>query len=328
MLIKKLFLLTTLFLISFLASCSHQPMSTRDINESERVAILEYTQDSAREPANIFNKCAAAAKSFFKIKAGANGEAALKPLPELTLLNPQLKKFPNGRNYIEYTANIGAMYSYPDYEEFLERTVEVLFTPNEPFGHMKVRIGKKIYSFNVVKNTSIKDFVPEIKNSTNPELPGSVGYIFEVDKARMLETEKDIAAIYHTSAMLNIPPFDAFSPKLKIYEEVDAYGKKQLKFKSTSPKFANTNLIFGKITNENGKYYLDAGNGVRVDVEKVGDDYFTQSYSCSSSVELILEKFFDIKLSYAYSAKSLQQSLAKGNIGQNLSPMGVMKYHD
>jgi hypothetical protein len=329
MLIKKNkeVLITSLFLLAVLSSCSHQSWSTRDINLSEKFAIAEYSNVIEREPANWFDKCTAAAKNFLKLKP-KDPVVASKPLPELTQLNPEIKKFPNGKKYIQYKANINVMNKYPDYEEFLERTAEIVFEPVEPFGHINLRIGKKIYSFNFIQSTSINNFSPRIKNSSNPELPGSVGYIFEMEKEKILAMEKDIEAFYRSSASNNVPPFDAYAPLLKIHEEVGMFGKK-LVFKSDSPKFGNRNAIKGTIVNENGSYYLDAGNGVKVDVIKQGDDdYMTQSYSCSSSAGYIMEKFFGITISYAQSAKALQQSLANGNINQKISPIGVMKYHE
>lgn len=328
MLIKKnkRVLITSLFLVSLMVSCSHQQWSTRDINQAEREAI--HSLDHERGPADWVDRCTSAVRNFFSPKAvGAVDATVAKPLPELTQLNPEIKTFPNGKKYTEYKANVNVMNNYPDYDEYLERTAEIIFEPVEPFGHINLRVGKKIYSFNFIQSTSINKFAPRIKNSSNPEMPGSVGYVYELDKEKIKAMEKEIEAFYRSSASNNVPPFDAYAPMLKIHQEDGAFGKKLI-FKSESPKFGNMNAIKGSIVNENGKYYLDAGNGVKVDVIKEGDDYLTQSYSCSSSAGFILDKFFGVEVSYAHSAKSLQQSLANGNMHEQLSPIGVMKYHE
>lgn len=318
--------LTSLILLVFITSCSHRPWSTRDIQQNEKIEIAEYSNSVEREPADWRDQCAATIRGFFKPKAVAEVQKK-KPLPELTQLNPEIKKFPNGKKYVEYKANVNVMNNYPDYEEFLERTAEIVFEPIDPFGHINLRVGKKIYSFNFIQSTSINTFSPRIKNSSSEELPGSMGYVFELDKDKIEAMEKEIEAFYRSSASNNIPPFDAFSPLLRIYEDEYPSGK-MLLFKSDSPKFGNKNGINGKIVQEDGKFFLEAGNGFRVDVIKKGDEYYTQSYSCSSSAGYIMEKIFGVNLSYAHSAKSLQQSLANGNINQQISPIGVMKYHE
>jgi hypothetical protein len=61
-------------------------------------------------------------------------------------------------------------------------------------------------------------------------------------------------------------------------------------------------------------------------VIKKGDEYFTQSYTCASSAAHIMKKFFGIDLSYSVGAKSIKQSLENGNMNQNVSPIGIMKY--
>lgn len=328
---NKQVLMTSLFLTSILVSCSHQPThiawSTRDITPEEKQMMSAASFTTEREPADWIDRCATGVRNFFKPKPNAADAVVAKPLPELTQLNPQAKQFPNGKKYTEYRANLNVMNKYPDYDEFLEQTAEIVFEPVEPFGHINLRIGKKIYSFNFIQSTSINKFSPRIKNSTNPEMSGSTGYVFQVGKEKIEAMEKEIEAFYRSSASNNVPPFDAYSPLLKIHETDGAFGK-TLKFKSESPKFGNENKISGKIIQENGSYFLDAENGVKVPVIKKGDEYFTQSYSCSSSAGHIMEKFFGITLSYDGAAKSIKQSLDNGNMHENISPIGIIKYYE
>lgn len=330
---NKRLIITSLFLAFTVMSCSHQPTqlvsSTRDYTPNEKQVMAYYYGHQDRTPADWVDNCTNVVRNFFKPKPkpAAVDAVVKKPLPELTQLNPVQKQFSNGKKYVEYTANVNVMNKYPEYDEYLSETAEVIFEPVEPFGHINLRIGKKIYSFNFIQSTSINKFSPRIKNSSNPELPGSTGYVFEIGKEKIEAMEKEIEAFYRSSASHNVPPFDAYSPLLKIFEEDTNFGK-VLSFKSDSPKFGNLNKIKGSIVEENGAYYLDAGNGVKVSVIKKGDEYFTQSYSCSSSAGHIMQKYFGIDLSYDGAAKSIQQSLANGNMHQNISPVGVIKYHE
>ena len=216
---------------------------------------------------------------------------------------------------------------YPDYEEFLAHTAEIIFEPVEPFGHINLRIGKNIYSFNNVEWTSINKFSPRMKKSSNPEMPGSHGFVFEIGKEKIESMKKNIDAFYNSSSSHNIPPFDAYSPMLKITEIETTLGK-NLKYETTSPKFGNEKAIKGKIISEKGHYFLDTGNGTRVPVIKEDGHYFTQSYSCSSSAAYILKEFFNINVSYGDAAKSLLQSLLKGNLQEKTSPIAVIKYYE
>lgn len=328
MLVKKnkQVLVTSLFFIFILASCSHQPPSSRDITlkETQQLAVFSSAE---RVPADWIDRCSAGIRNFFNPKPAAVDAVAAKPLPELTQLNPQVKTFSNGKKYTEYQANINVMNKYPDYDEYLEQTAEIIFEPVEPFGHINLRVGKKLYSFNFIQSTSVNKFSPRMKNSSNPEMSGSTGYVFQLEKEKIEAMEKEIEAFYRSSASNNIPPFDAYSPLLKIHQTDGGSGPK-LKFQSESPKFGNMNAIDGKIVEENGKYFLDAGNGIKVPAVKKGEDFFTQSYSCSSSAGHIMEKYFGITLSYDGAAKSIKQSLDNGNMNESISPIGVIKYYE
>lgn len=328
---NKRILITSLFLISILASCSHQPTqvawSSRDITPEERQMMSTYPSASEREPADWVDRCVSGVRNFFNPKANGVDAVVLKPLPELTQLNPQVKQFPNGKKYTEYQANINVMNKYPDYDEYLEQTAEIIFEPVEPFGHITLRIGKKLHSFNFIQSTSINNFSPRMKNSSNPEMSGSMGYIFHIGKDKIEAMAKEIEMFYKVSASNNVPPFDAYSPLLKIHEVDGTFGK-TLKFQSESPKYGNENNITGKIVEENGNFFLDSEKGIKVPVIKKGKEYFTQSYSCSSSAGHVMEKYFGITLSYDGAAKSIKESLDNGNINENISPIGIMKYYE
>lgn len=322
---NKQVLVTSLFLISLLASCSHQPWSSRDITPEEKQAITAYTDSSQREPADWVDRCTTGIRNFFKPKTQAADVVVAKPLPELTQLESVVKKFSNGKKYTEYRASLASLKNYADYDEYVEETAEIIFEPVEPFGHINLRVGKNLYSFNFIQSTSINNFSPRLKVSDNPEMSDTTGFVFHLGREKIEAVEAEIKAIYKSSASHNVPPFDAYGPLLKIHEKDGSFGKK-LYFDSESPKYGNKNGINGKIVEEDGKYFLDAENGIKVPVIKKGDEYFTQSYTCASSAAHIMKKFFGIDLSYSVGAKSIKQSLENGNMNQNVSPIGIMKY--
>ena len=324
---------TMIFLSALLltSACSHHTpapyYSSRDVTPEEQLAINEWTwSDSERAPANWFDSCVGGVTQFFKPKPQAI--APQRELPQLTQLNPVEKKFPNGKKYTEYTANTGVMNKYPDYDTFLEETAEVIFEPTEPFGHIYLRIGKKVHTFNNVQWTSVSSFSPRLRKSSNPELMSSTGFVFHLGKEKIDPLLKEIAALYSSSQSHNVPAFDAYSPMLKIEERDGMMGGKKLFYVTDSPKYGNDKEIKGKLVEVNGVMVLDAGNGITVPVVKKGDHYYTQSYSCSSSAGHVLEKFFGLKVAHAYSAKSLAAALSKGNINESISPVAVIKYYE
>ncbi len=319
---------TIVLLIFALSSCANSPISSRDISRSEKESLSNYRYSpintKIRQPANWANDCLNSVGSFFKPKPKP---ISIKPLPELTQLNPEMKQFPNGKKYTQYTANVNVMNKYPDYEQFLKQTVEVIFEPVDPFGHINLRVGETVYSFNYIKSTSMNKFSPRMRKSSNAEMPSSRGFVFQLDEEKILALKKEIENFYKSSASHNVPPFDAYSPLLKIVESNGAFGK-SLKYETTSPKHGNTSELKGKIMQEGNLAFLDNENGIKLPLVKKGNDYYVQSYSCSSSAEYILKNFFGIDISHAYSAKSLNESLLKGNIDESISPIAVIKYYE
>lgn len=323
---NKQVLVTSLFLVMALTSCSHnRPWSSRDITPEEKHTMEVYPQISQREPADWVDRCTTGIRNFFNPKNAPTDNISPKALPELTQLQSKVKKFPNGKSYTEYQASLSALKHYADYDEYVAETAEIIFEPVEPFGHINLRVGKTVYSFNFIQSTSINNYSPRLKVSENPEMSDTTGFVFHLGSAQIEEVEAEIKAFYKSSASHNIPPFDAYGPLLKIHEKDAAFGKK-LFFDSDSPKFGNKNPINGKIIEEDGKYFLDADNGIKVPVLKKNGDYFTQSYTCASSAAHILKKFFGIDLSYNVGAKSIKQSLENGNMNESISPIGIMKY--
>jgi hypothetical protein len=324
---KILFPLATLMILSSCSSMNEYLYSSRDATPEEKIEMAsmdgQFHDRSPASPSNLINSCVTSVSQFFNPKS-LQAQAPVVTLPELTQLNPVQKVFPNGKKYVEYTANINVMNKYPDYDTFLEETAEVIFEPVEPFGHITLRIGKKVYSFNFIQSTAINTFSPRLRKSSSKELLSSHGFVFQVGKENISKLENEIVAFYKSSQSHNIPAFDAYSPMLKIED----LGNGNLKYVTDSPKYGNSGSVNGKIVEENGVMVLVAGSGIKVPVVKQGKDYYTQSYSCSSSAGHILERYFGIKTSQNFSAKTLLNALKNGNINQKVSPIAVIKYYE
>ena len=327
-------LLFTIFAVLIYSSCSehvlNQYNSSRDITLNEKIDIAQSIELTPwRSPADISETCFNIVNKILShFKSNKNiSKIDSEVLPYLSLLENEKKVFANNKEYILYQANINTMENYSDYKDFLEQTAEVIFEPVEPFGHIRLRIGKRIYSFNNVKWTQNALFKPRILNSSNSEMIGSEGFVFKVSKQKIKEIEDEIQLFYTSSEKNNVPPFDAYSPLLKIEESDSIFGK-SLNFISDSPKFGNNSSIDGKIEAIEGNYFLKANSGLKVPVQKINDTYFTQSYSCSTSAVFVLNKFFNLNLSHGESAKGLSQSLLKGNLNQNDSPIAIIKYYE
>ena len=124
-------LLTSLFLIFNLTSCTHSLprsesiSSSRDISPDEKIFLSDYSFNNERNPADWSDNCTSYIAKFFRPKP--NDNVFTKPLPELTQLNPEIKIFPNGKKYTQYKADINVMNKYPEYEDFLKETAEIIF---------------------------------------------------------------------------------------------------------------------------------------------------------------------------------------------------------
>ena len=162
-------------------------------------------------------------------------------------------------------------------------------------------------------------------------------FMFKVGKDNIDKMRNDIEMLYLNSTINNIPPYDLYSPMLKI-EEAIVDGKKILKFNSPSPfePLANKSEISGAVIEVDGKYYLESVDGYRVDVEKREDGFYTQGYSCLTSATHVLKKYFNIDLNYSdfppgilkHLPEDLQKAIMGGRVGDGVSPDIVMKYYD
>jgi hypothetical protein len=234
-------------------------------------------------------------------------------LPILNNLNHQSRVFTNGKSYRLYEVSSSQL-SNPEYNQMLKRSVEVLYEPSEPFGHLRLRVGERVYSFNNVQWTSQGNYIPRGGKDR-------FGFVYMVDEQKIKNLEDEIIRFYKSSQDYNIPPFDAYSPPIKIKRSGNGW-----KYESPSPKFANNEYANGEVIQEGSEYFLKSPD-FKMKVKKTGpDEYETLSFSCVSSTTHWLERF-GINLNRNLEAKGVKEVLLDPN-HQTSSPHLIFRYLD
>jgi hypothetical protein len=251
----------------------------------------------------------------FNLYAQENCSALFQSFPKLESLDYHIKSFPSGKTYRYYKIAPNQLNKDDNYQRFLQQTVEVLFEPSEPFGHLRLRVGHKQYSFNYIQSTSQGAFRP-------PSGRDYYGFIYMVDSDQILKIEDEIGRFYSSSAQYNIPPFDAYSPPLKIRKDGGRW-----RYESPSESYANNGVAEGEITRENGKYFLKSSN-FKMPIRKLGEEEFeVLSYSCVSSTSYWLEKF-GLRLNPNLEAKGVKKTLLEPRWGASEPDMIFQYFND
>ncbi len=238
----------------------------------------------------------------------ATNERNLKSLESLDgvadVLSMESKTFPNGFDYKEVKINKAFNVNNPSYVDFLENTVEVIYVPAVPYGHINFRVGQRFYSFNYINDTTRTDFKPSGGM-------GKHGFAYSVPKEKIEAIQKDIERFYADSKEYNVAPFDAHSYTLKVKQKKEGV----VQFKSPGWLFANNKKAQADIVElADGKFVLETPSGGRYPVEKAANGEFcTQSLSCSTSAIYLLEEHFGVKNRFNHGAKSLRDELLSGN---------------
>jgi hypothetical protein len=248
------------------------------------------------------------------IFAQENCSHLFQSFPKLTQLDYQEKAFRSGKAYRHYRVDASEL-DHPEYKKFLKQTVEVLYEPSEPFGHLRLRVGERQYSFNYIQSTSQNIYSP--RSGTD-----RFGFVYMVDPDKITEMEDQIISFYKSSMSHNIPPFDAYSPPLKIKRDGASW-----RYESPSEKYSNNGIANGKIIEENGKHYL-ASPEFKLPVRKIGpDEYEGMSYSCVSSTSYWLERF-GLKLNRNLEAKGVKKTLLDPYFGTSEPDMIFQYFKD
>lgn len=237
-------------------------------------------------------------------------------------VNYKSEVFPNGKTYRKYTfTDLEKKANSPEYKKFLEETAEVIFEPGGVFGHIVLRVGKKVYSFDYINSTTNENFRFRRLNNVKGS-PKAQGFIFKVGKKEIRSKLKKLENFYRSSAYSNVPGFDAYTSWL----EIDRPEEGRLAYKSPAPEYGNNDLIEdSKVYKYRGKKYLKSSWGVKVPVyERDGKEY-TLGYSCSSSAAYVMQNFFGIKLINIVGSQEMTRSLEAGNT-YKYPPIAIIEY--
>jgi hypothetical protein len=248
----------------------------------------------------------------FNLLADPNCNHLISKLPEINGASIVDKRVGTKAYRIYEGVTAQALKNSDDYDQFVKNTVEVFFEPAEPFGHIRLRVGENVYSFNYIQSTSMSAYSPRAGN-------GHFGFVYYVDPQKITQLKDEMAQFYGHSSSYNFPPFDAYSPPLKVVKDGDRW-----KYISPSDKYANNSAVNADIIEENGKHYFSK-DGYKFPIKKLSDDtYEVQSYSCISSADYWTRRF-GVELNPRYSAKSLKEALLTENHGLT-QPDIIMKY--
>jgi peptide deformylase len=223
--------------------------------------------------------------------------------------------FPDGRRYLRYKMAPKFDERSEAYRRFRDSSVEVLYQSAMPYGHVNLRVGRRLYGLKYVEEVTLADFSPGRVGK------GKTGFVFMVDPARIKEIQGELEKLFASSSANNLPPFDAESPELKIVRQKNG----GLKFKSPFMVFANNKEVRAELIELNGEAFLKTSDGFTYPVTKKGEDYCTQSLACATSATYVMRKYFEIPVDFQHGAKSLRDDLAVGN-PKGRAPDAIVDY--
>ena len=224
-------------------------------------------------------------------------------------------KFSSGRSYLRYEMPPDKRPSIEVYTRFMDNTVEPIHQTGGEFGHFSLRVGRRLYSFNYLQDTSRNKF------SIGMVGHGKTGFVFQADPEKIRGAQDELEKIYKNSEDNNVPPFDEYSAMLEIVRHEDG----SMNFRSNSPSGANNRSISAELVEEEGKHILLTGDGFKYPVIQQGDKLYVQSLSCASSATYVMKKYFGIDVAFTPGAKSLRDTLGKGNPGRQ-APDAIVYY--
>ena len=244
-------------------------------------------------------------------------------------VSAEKKTFPDGRQYLSYRVGWENRPDASSYERFLDSTVEPIYNGGGPFGHINLRVGRRIYSFNYTLNTSRNDF------SLNRMPINRTGFVFRVDPEKIRAVHDELEKIYRNSENNNVPPFEAVhrsqendphpfdesSPKLEILSSEIGW----IQLRSATPTGRNNGAIRAHLVENGTNAYLRTNDGFEYPVLIEGGKKYVQSLSCASSATYVLKKYFNIDIAFNPGAKSLNRALEDGNAGRQ-APDAIINY--
>lgn len=229
-----------------------------------------------------------------------------KLLPRISGAKSRIKKL-GGYDVLSYKVNKN-FYPNEDYDNFLKNSIEIITTPMGglyPHGHVSLRIGNRLYSFDDVMTSKTMSFTP--RESTNKKL----GFAYYVPKSKILEMEQTIESFYKGSRNHNLPPYDIYHSLLEVSEMANG----QIKFSSSAPAYGNNKTVNARWARQGRKLYLESPDGFKYPILLKNGKKFVQGLSCSTSAIHLLQKYLGLKIASSgdVSAQALRDQLLLGN---------------
>ncbi len=280
--------------------------------------------------------------SFFQVKKDMEAKG-LDPesFPFLPEVEQSLKTYKTtGLPYIEYFYNPKAHNSLGA-KEFINNTIEVVYTPHASrFGHIRVRVGNKLYGFENVRSTFMRDFdasvlfkpvrqIKKVPGQGDGRKEGNIGVVFALTpemKQVFNERLQQIQKFYKSSQDTNVPPFDSAGvSNIKLI--VGDNGQLTYKSPTSKSNFGNHGTINGKIINSGDGEVLLSESGYRhpIKLNEKGERIVT-GYSCASSVYHVLGEIMGMNVPNMAYATGFKTFLKNGNEG-GTSPVAVIHYY-
>ena len=198
--------------------------------------------------------------------------------------------------------------SMREYSEFLENTAEVIFYSNSRWGHIRLRVGKKLYGFENIEYSMLSKYTPTVSKNEK------VGTVFWVGKDKVNNMLTEIEKFYNGSQKYNFPPFDGSGGKILV--NVDDAGK--VKFHSKTPPSSYGNRKFTKavIIEENGAKYLQNPDGLKLKLnEDNNGQLWMEGFSCASSASHVLNNYLGVNVVMKPYARGFRTHIQNGNEG-------------
>lgn len=255
--------------------------------------------------------------------------------PHLPFMEQSLKKFKDTNEpFVEYYMRSGD-WNKKGYNDYLENTVEVILFPHSSIhGHVRLRIGKKMYGYENISAVFNESFnasriFKEQRKLKRGSKAGNIGVVYTLSgeqKELLTKHFDEIERFYNSSQRYNMPPFDGKGEKqIKII--TDESGA--LKFHSATPPsgYGNRKKFTAQLVSDGDTQYLEAPNGLRQLVTKnENDELITEGYSCASSAGHVLRNFLGIQVKDMPFAGSFLTHLKNGAEGFT-KPDAVIHYY-
>lgn len=222
--------------------------------------------------------------------------------------------FPNGKPYVSYKMDANQAKG-PEFEDFLSNSAEVIYTPTGEWGHIRLRVGKRIYGFENLRWTKAE------KYHATQGMRGKASAVFYIPKKKIEEVQSYLEKFYKNGANNNLPPFDGYSPLL----ELKPLGKDNYTYVSPSETLGNNAFVNAQLVESGSKLVLKTPDGFEYPVIKMGGKKYVQSLSCSTSATCVLQDVFGLSMNQHHGAKDLIQALMNGNPGY-ATPDAIIEY--